>query len=390
MKKCNTTQQGSRYYCLAQTTVQGVRIAALSLIPVLFWSLTGLAYEINDKLSIGGVMAGVYQYQDIDPKFDDFESVGRGSLPIQPEISFTPTEKDQIFAKFGFAGGNGLNGKSPFILAPWAADLEDDVKDINGRNRDYLLTGWYKHTFQFAKDFTLALTGGIVDATDYLDENAYANDEYTQFMNEALVNAPNAFVPSYDAGGAVELKYHAFSVKSVYMDVGENDDGNSFSFYGVQLGYNLSTSLGEGNYRINANFTSKDFLDPIETYKEPRRALILSCDQELGEILAAWIRFGFQDDDAAVTYEKLYSGGLSISGKLWGREKDNVGIGYGYLKGGNMDVDKTRVAEAYVRFGLNKYVALTLDVQYIDDDCVSGEGTDVDGWIAGTRMTVEF
>jgi porin len=79
---------------------------------------------------------------------------------------FTPTDKDEIFAKFGFAGGNGLNEKSPFLLAPWAADLEGDVKDINGRSRDYLLTAWYKHTLQFAEDLTLALTGGIVDATE--------------------------------------------------------------------------------------------------------------------------------------------------------------------------------------------------------------------------------
>ncbi len=47
-------------------------------------------------------------------------------------------------------------------------------------------------------------TGGIIDSTDYVDENAYANDEYTQFMNEALVNGPNGFAPSYDIGGAVE------------------------------------------------------------------------------------------------------------------------------------------------------------------------------------------
>jgi len=48
------------------------------------------------------------------------------------------------------------------------------------------------------------------------------------------------------------------------------------------------------------------------------------------------------------------------------------------------------VAEGYVRFGLNQYVALTLDVQYMDDVYVSGEGTDVDGWIVGARMAVEF
>jgi len=182
--------------------VRGTGIAAISAVLSLLCSLTSFAYEINDKLSIGGVMAGAYQYQDIDPEFDDFESVGRGALPIQPEISFTPTGKDQIFAKFGFAAGNGLNEKSPFLLAPWAADLEDDVKNLNGRNRDYLLTVWYKHTFEFSEDFTVALTGGIIDATEYLDENVFANDEFTQFMNQAFVNGPISFLPSYDTGAS--------------------------------------------------------------------------------------------------------------------------------------------------------------------------------------------
>jgi porin len=357
---------------------------------VFLWSSAALTYEINDKLSIRGVMAGVYQYQDIDPEFDDFESVGRGALPVQTEISFTPTGKDQIFAKFGFAAGNGLNEKSPFLLAPWAADLEDDVKDINGRSRDYLLTAWYKHTFQFAEDVTLAVTGGIIDATDYLDDNAYSNNEYTQFMNEALVNGPNAFLPSYDIGGAFEWHMDDFSFKGVVMGVGANDDGNSYDYYGIQFGYHLKSSLGEGNYRILFDTTSRDFFDSTGSNKEAHSCMIFSFDQGLGEILGAWLRFGWGSTDARIIYKDVYSGGLNISGKLWGREKDNIGFGYGYLGGGNTGVDKTQVVEGYVRFGLNEYVALTLDVQYMEDKYVPDEGTNVDGWIIGTRMTVEF
>jgi porin len=97
-----------------------------------------------------------------------------------------------------------------------------------------------------------------------------------------------------------------------------------------------------------------------------------------------------QKIDAAVAYEKLFSGGMNISGKLWGREQDNIGVGYGYLDGGNTGVDKTQVVEGYVRFVLNEYVALTLDAQYMDDKYVPDEGTNVDGWIMGARMTVEF
>lgn len=78
------------------------------------------------------------------------------------------------------------------------------MKDFNGHSRDHLLTAWVKHTFNISKDGNLGVTLGLIDATDYLDDNAHANDEFTQFMNEALVNGPNFFLPSYDIGGALE------------------------------------------------------------------------------------------------------------------------------------------------------------------------------------------
>jgi hypothetical protein len=129
----------------------------------------------------------------------------RGGMPFQLELSFRPSERDEFYALLGYAVDNGLNAVSPFVLAPWAVDLEDDLQDINGRGRDYLLQAWYKHTFTLGEDATLGTTFGIIDSTGYLDENAYANDEFTQFMNEAFVNSGGFNLPSYDAGAALEL-----------------------------------------------------------------------------------------------------------------------------------------------------------------------------------------
>ncbi len=388
MKRCKGIHQGSGSYGWVQKGLRGTGILSLSAILVVLCSLTSFAYEINDKLSIGGVLAGAYQYQSISPEFDTFENTGRGALPIQPEISFTPTDKDQIFAKFGFAAGNGLNEKSPFLLSPWAADLEDDVKDINGRNRDYLLTGWYKHTFRFSEDHSLGVTGGIIDATDYVDENAYANDEFTQFMNEALVNGPNGFAPSYDIGGAVEWAIGPFSVKGVAMGVGENDDGNSYNYYAAQVGFHPRTALGEGNCRVILATTTKDFLDPAQEKLETQKSMLLSFDQQLGEVFGAWIRFGWGDDGPVLVWKDLYSGGIDIKGKWWNREKDNIGIGYAHLSGGNQEIDKGQVFETYYRLVFNEILSATADVQYLKDDFM--EGGDREGWFFGVRITAEF
>ncbi len=374
-----------------------IKILGLAILPsviqILLSAGSSLSYEINDKLSIGGIIAGAWQYQGIGDA-PGFDSQGRGALAFQPEVSFTPTRNDELFAKFGFGAGNGLmaKGKSPFILWTWAADLEDDCKNINGRNRDYLLTAWYKHTFEFSEDHTLGLTGGIIDATDYLDENAFASDEFTQFMNQVLTNAAQAFLPSYDVGGAIEWKMGKFSVKGVAMALGTNGwEGpldQPYNAYFMQVGYAPDTGLGQGNYRLVVGMSSDAYPNPEGTHMERRRCAIASFDQQLGKILGAWLRFAWQDDAAAIDYKSIYSGGLNIKGTPWGRPCDTIGIGYAHLNGGNQDVDHSHVFETYVRVALNDIFAITGDVQYMEDAMKAGDSPN--GWIFGLRATAEF
>ena len=365
----------------------------LAILSVFVLAGNGFGYEINDKLSIGGIIAGIGQYQSISDA-PGFENEGRGLILFEPEISFTPTDNDELFVKFGFGAGNGLDGegRSPFMIAPWGGNVQDDYKDINGRNRDYLLTAWYKHTFSFSADHTLGITGGIIDATDYLDENAFSNDEYTQFMNAALMNGPNAFLPSYDIGAAIEWEIGGFSVKGVAMAMGSNgeegDLDEPYNFYGMQFAYTVDFGLGEGNYRLIVDTTSSDFSNVAGTKKERLACALISFDQQLGEILGGWIRFGWQDDKAAVDCKSIYSGGLNISGGLWGREYDNIGIGYAHVIGGNLDVAHSDIFEIYSRFVLNDIFAVTGDVQYMKDSMKEGDSPK--GWIFGLRMTAEF
>jgi hypothetical protein len=345
------------------------------------------AYDINDKLSLGGVLAMAVQCQQVSDA-PGFSNTCETSAPFQPEILFRPTDNDEVFFKLGFAAGNGLNSNSPFNISPWAADMEEDVKNINGRNRDYLLTAWYRHTFQFADDQQLGTMFGIIDSTHYLDENIYANDEFTQFMNPVLTNGPNVFLPSYDLGAAVDWHEGPWSLHALVMDVGENDDGNNYSFYGMQAGYTVHTSVGTGHYRVILAGASKDFLDPSGSQLETRAGGLLSFDQEFGPAVGGWLRIGWQTDDAAVDYHALYSGGLDFKGSGWGRPDDNIGIGYAYLHGGNLAIDTSHVAETYYRWQLGDVLGLTADVQYQQDDYKAGGGPS--GWIFGLRAVAEF
>ncbi len=79
---------------------------------------------------------------------------------------------------------------------------------------------------------------------------------------------------------------------------------------------------------------------------------------------------------------------MNISGSIWGREQDNIGIGFAYLNDGETEIDSSLVAEAYVRFGLTEMFATTADLQYLEDEY--NDGDKVDGWVGSIRVTAEF
>jgi len=86
--------------------------------------------------------------------------------------------------------------------------------------------------------------------------------------------------------------------------------------------------------------------------------------------------------------DSIYSGGINIRGGSWGRPDDEIGLAYGYLPGGNENVRSTQVAELYYRFVSWEYLAITADVQYMQDDLRFGRSPR--GFILGLRFTAQF
>ena len=146
--------------------------------------------------------------------------------------------------------------------------------------------------------------------------------------------------------------------------------------------------MGEREIQFGPNVTTKDFPSADGTSKERLKIIIVNVDQQFGDTFGGFMRLFHQDDAAAVTYDTGLMGGMNVSGKAWGRTNDNAAIAYGYLYGGNRDIDNTHVAEAYVRFALHTYLGLTLDVQYMRDNYKAGN--DIKGFIYGIRAVASF
>ena len=361
----------------------------------------GWGLYVSEKITFEGTFTGVYQWLD----GPDIDSKNRGSGAIDLGLSFTPTENNEFFILGSFASGNGLKDVSPFILAPNADDLEDDVKNINGHEQqDNILEAWYAHTFSY-KDTFLKITIGIIDATVYIDDNRFANDEITQFMNDVFVNTPLTTPPSYDLGAVAEFNKGPFSAKLLGMttkgDVGEDKEA-FYQYYALQLGYTLNSKWGEGNYRIFGFITSDDFYDWEGKDKESIYGVGISIDQDLGFIknpfsknpIGFFLRAGWQDDEAQVDYNNLISFGFNVPFYFLGKEGNEFGIGYAYLDSpDDADISNTHAVEAYAKFELFSYEVLssdlTVDFQYLTDN-YANDNNDKEGYIVGLRWNLSF
>jgi len=366
---------------------------------ILILPISGFAADITEKLSISGTETTVYQW--LDKSRGDVPNKDRGSTVIDFNVSFRPTDNDEFFIRASFAKGSGFHSESslyPFTLNPNADDLFVDSHNINGHSRDHLQELWYAHKFNIKEDISLKLTAGIIDSTAFIDDNAYAADEITQFMNEAFVHNPLANLPSYDAGVAAEFETGDFHIKAVGMN-SKNDYDRDYNYFALQLGYKFDTEIGEGNYRIYGFTTNKKF-DKWQKSEDERlnkgslKGIGSSFDQQLiKDVLGAFFRAGWQDDSAQIDYNKMVSFGLNLNGSVWGRKDDEVGIGYAYLKSpSKAQLKKTNVFESYVKFKLFSYNVLnsdiTLDYQYIQDKYPQ-EKTNA-GHIYGLRFNVSF
>lgn len=272
--------------------------------------------------------------------------------------------------------------------------LEDDVKNINGTGRDYLLEAWYRRRLLDSGTTSVAVTGGLIDATRYLDHNRVANDEITQFMNEAFVT--RFFLPSYDPGIAIQTQGGRWHVDMTWMRAQTDADRNGgvdYDFFGVDLGYVAYLPVGEGHVHLVAQTTSNDFEDRNRPGRQASvKGLNLSIDQTLGDGFAVFMRAGESSNDAAeLVHDALYSAGFQVDGHRFSVPGLVVGVAYAYLDGAGSqpeDIRHTRVFETYARYPLAQFGDISADVQWISDQVRDAQNPQL--WVIGTRLNLYF
>jgi high affinity Mn2+ porin len=227
---------------------------------------------------------------------------------------------------------------------------------------------------QFAETQTsdrLVLTAGRFSPLDVFDTNQYAGSAKTQFFNWGLLYALTfdwgGDAWGYGWGATAEWYKGPFTYRLGWFDTEKSaiaDNTPTSPDYGVDPTFRQYDIIGEieerhelwgqpGKVKLNANLIGADLgtysaaiaaansacaggtpnLACVRTFRQKVDTHI-NIEQAITPDIGVFSRVGWAPsyvEDLAVTDSNFFaSGGVSVSGRLWGRPGDTIGIGYIY------------------------------------------------------------
>jgi len=362
---------------------------------------SGLREEIQERLGtlcIHGGVVGFYQGMTnaviAGRKFKNPDGVG---FVADLELGFSALESGEMTVRIHAGEGDGAD-RDLEAEGGLFADVNTINDDNPGDDGVRLLDVFYTQTFLDGK---LSLSVGKTEPLGFIDDNAFANDEYAQFVGKPFVNNPvldseNEYAPLVALCAAPT---EAWAVTVVLQSssrplLDEDQQKGSFErvfdkpFVAAQAAFKPAPAGLEGDYRIYGW---------AQTYDHPRIAgegseegwgIGLSLDQRIHEKVGLFGRFGYQNEDV---YEVpwFWSAGANLKGLLPAREEDEWGLGIAGLKA-NEDLEEDGMElhlETYWRFCFGEHLAVTPDLQYVVSP-LGDEGND--GLVTGTLRTEAF
>lgn len=268
---------------------------------------------------------------------------------------------------------------------------------------------------------------GKLTAHDVFDNNAYAQDPRSDFMNWSIW-AGGAFDYAADKvglnwGATIELNQADWALRSGYFLAGAESNSNDFDrrvpqrgFYVTELETRFSVLSHPGKLRLNGWIDSYNAgsyretidltlavpgTDPTDAIIASRRGRIkygyvVNLEQSLADDLGLFARWSWNNGKTEISaftdIDSSLSGGLSIKGARWGRPDDVVGLagavnglsgdhrdylaigGLGPLIGdGALTYRQEKILEAYYALSIVKGTTLTADYQFISNPAYNAD-----------------
>ncbi|MFQ5560554.1 MAG: carbohydrate porin [Nitrospinota bacterium] len=370
--------------------------------------------EGQTPLSFGGIAFGFGATMVIQGTSGNSDNAGKtdttgGGYSTDFEITVPFGENGTAFSLIDSGtGGEGVDTQlGTFQAVNGDANPADDAIAITEI--------WYEQT---ALNSLFTFTFGQLDLSNYFDGNEVANDETSQFLgapfvNGTVINFPDPF------GLGFRLTFSPLDLVDFTIAWQENGDDEAPwddlfgeavwmgevavrpSFAGLQGNYRLfgwTDSSAHTKWKDVGTGTCGDVTISATEWKCQNNAGIgVSVDQQITGPLAAFFRFSTRDEELS-KFDTNLSGGLALSGEMWGRGSDTVGAGYSvsslsdkYKNSSSSTADEKSSEshlEIYYNAQLNDNFSISPDLQFV----TGGDGADSfeDVWVFGVRTQLFF
>lgn len=352
-------------------------------------------HEIG-KLNISGGITSILQGTSGVPNNNDVTDFTY-TLDLNFEAAISRHGKVIVALEAGNGTGvNDIGGTEYFLSIP---NYDAYVTETAGVTTVSVSQAYYEAEYL---DGFLGVTAGKLDVHSLYDENAYANDETDQFISGIFTRYPGSLfteLDSYYAPG-IALTVNPSDMLEFRL-IGANGSGTGFedifdNGYMVAHAGVMPKLLGrEGNYHFHVIYDARNYTDIDTGDVTENTSFGLSADQEIMDGIGVFARYGVMDDGIDENLVKsAISAGVSLSGSLWNRENDVVGIAAGVLA---INEDSSSVAanpddeghfEVYYKIGYGEHFTLTPDLQV-----VTNAGGDADNdtiTVYGLRAQMNF
>jgi carbohydrate-selective porin OprB len=354
--------------------------------------------EALSKIEISGGATGTVQGTSGAPRaLGGDEAFGGGSFDFV--LTYKPLENVKLILDMEAIGGDGPDGRFPTL-----AGLNGDLGTTN--DTVTILEAYLEATFLKER---LTVTAGKIDITNYIDSNAYANDETGQFLTGAFVNS--AVLSAPDNGPGARVRYDILPLPEgkrdykfgLYVEAGamngdRDEDGLTTNklfedVYGaVEVGVTAEILGRPGNYRFwaFADGAGRKAGADEGSRRYTAHGAGVSFDQELAGWLGAFFRFGYRDS-ANLSYDTqaAWMGGFQLMKIIPGRPDDALGLAYGEIKPAKRTSSRNEtVYEAYYRWHFTDTFHLSPIIQVVDDR--SGNSGEDLLWVFGARLHLDF
>ena len=305
--------------------------------------------------------------------------------------------------EFELEAAIGSSGEFGMLVEAGSGEGADEAfETLSGVNSDAeeddalrLAEIWYRHAWLSGRAWAVA---GKVDMTHYFDGNEVASREEEQFLSGGFTNSLAIEFPD-ENGLGLALCVRPHELISFRAGVAEADadweDLQEAIFAIGQVDFHAEIAGNEGTYRVLAWVNTAEHV-VFDNFGETdsNNGFGVSVDQELGELLTVFGRYGMQKS-AVSRIERAWSAGLEFSGEVFGREDDALGIAFGMATVGSEwaamygepDGDEQH-GELYYRFAVNDHFSIWPDLQWVGKPEADPDRDD--GWLFGIRAQVEF